>query len=168
LYFQVLPGDQQINSNISIKPIKLDFKFSWLQCSLLIAIHLTALLSTYSINAPEILRNVLYLLVLFSFYVQMCRVFFLSPTSIKGIVIRSKNATLICGKGNQLVRITRVLYLSHLFTLLEIQRGLRITGFDPFNSNIMQLPLLIDSMSLKQRKDLHGYLNHRLKVELGR
>ena len=95
---------------------------------------------------------------------QESRALFISPNSVHQLVIREHDAILVSQKGQQLAQISKVRYMTHLLTLLEFRVDMQVKSPWLVQRQLLILPLLIDSLSEEQRKDLHGYLNHSFEA----
>jgi hypothetical protein len=88
-------------------------------------------------------------------------VLLLSQWSFYGVYIGSQGVILESRQAKQAAQLKRVRYISHLFTLLEFE----IEESANCQRSLIQLPLLIDSISEAQHKELHGYLNHSFQSD---
>jgi len=145
------------------KTLRLDIKTSKLACVVLMSCHVLAFSSVLSANIPFYVKTLLGFLVLVSFAKQGSRALLLSQCSIYRVYVGQQGVTLISRRGKQKAHINRVRYLSYLLTLLEFKVEEQADGRIVFLPSLILLPLLIDSISVAQRKDLHGFLNHSLK-----
>ena len=117
--------------------------------------------SVFYTNIPFIAQTLLALLVLVSLVRQGSRVLLLSQWSFYGVYIGSQGVILESRQAKQAAQLKRVRYISHLFTLLEFE----VLESANRQRSLIQLPLLIDSISEAQHKELHGYLNHSFQSD---